>query len=552
MEDLERRIAKLEKEKTALITFNHFSKRLFHSLIYNEDSKLIDINKKINDLGIMKKKAENKIKFRGKEEEEKKVLTTEEQFIKDNLKYILSYNNKKQPTHTSMMNDPPGLSSLFIEKYSNGPIKTFINDKFDYNQKSYDNGIYLDAKTKLTKPHWYVPDGINKSIKDKVEVVKETLKQVSKRFKNITFEVVNELTKDVDLLITGCPRILNTYVGLAMMGTNYTYRMDGSKKVITLGNTINQIFIETETIMTRDGSFKQILLHEIGHFLGISHPFEGDHVNNTIGTNDTLMSYHWEGDNKTEFQKLDVAAINSLWKIQPNLALNTLYIKKKVVPLRIYDIIRNKNRQINIFINNKYTVNSNEDADLKAELESRGDDTDNRNIIAINENEKSIVAELLEKINNTFLITFEFKIVDEFGIADLVITVAKKAKTVAGPLEKLGKFMHASKGGVVDGDPPIISKSIIYLFEDTFEDVDTSKHVLLYQMGHFLGLKTPHSGDNTNTTGKLKTTETVMSWTYDETQTDFTLLDKRAIKEIWEEAMAAYGITRNAPGNNEE
>ena len=61
MEDLERRIAKLEKEKTALITFNHFSKRLFHSLIYNEDSKLIDINKKINDLGIMKKKAENKI-----------------------------------------------------------------------------------------------------------------------------------------------------------------------------------------------------------------------------------------------------------------------------------------------------------------------------------------------------------------------------------------------------------------------------------------------------------------------------------------------------------
>jgi Ca2+-binding RTX toxin-like protein len=55
----------------------------------------------------------------------------------------------------------------------------------------------------------------------------------------------------------------------------------------------------------------QVLLHEIGHALGLKHPFEGNPTLSTAldDTNHTLMSYTWVGGNKTTFQEYDVDAL---------------------------------------------------------------------------------------------------------------------------------------------------------------------------------------------------------------------------------------------------
>lgn len=63
------------------------------------------------------------------------------------------------------------------------------------------------------------------------------------------------------------------------------------------------------------GIMFEITLHEIGHALGLKHPFEGavtlsDRLDNT---NVTLMSYTQAGRNKTEFQELDLDALTHLY-----------------------------------------------------------------------------------------------------------------------------------------------------------------------------------------------------------------------------------------------
>lgn len=58
----------------------------------------------------------------------------------------------------------------------------------------------------------------------------------------------------------------------------------------------------------------QVLLHELGHALGLKHPFEGSPTlpANLDDTDHTLMSYTWVGGNKTVFQEYD---LDALWWI---------------------------------------------------------------------------------------------------------------------------------------------------------------------------------------------------------------------------------------------
>lgn len=59
----------------------------------------------------------------------------------------------------------------------------------------------------------------------------------------------------------------------------------------------------------------QILLHEIGHALGLKHPFEAPiTLSATLdNSNNTVMSYTWSGDNKTTFQSLDLSALQWIY-----------------------------------------------------------------------------------------------------------------------------------------------------------------------------------------------------------------------------------------------
>ena len=86
------------------------------------------------------------------------------------------------------------------------------------------------------------------------------------------------------------------------------------------GNTANgDIYLKTSFIAlgsTDPGSVAfQALLHEIGHALGLKHPFERTPILATAldTTNFTVMSYTWAGPNKSVPQSLDVEAIQYLY-----------------------------------------------------------------------------------------------------------------------------------------------------------------------------------------------------------------------------------------------
>ncbi|MFI3123467.1 MAG: M10 family metallopeptidase C-terminal domain-containing protein, partial [Methylococcales bacterium] len=59
----------------------------------------------------------------------------------------------------------------------------------------------------------------------------------------------------------------------------------------------------------------ETLLHEIGHALGLKHPFEIPNklAKDLDNTNNTVMSYTYKGDYKTEFQSYDLAALQWIY-----------------------------------------------------------------------------------------------------------------------------------------------------------------------------------------------------------------------------------------------
>ena len=59
----------------------------------------------------------------------------------------------------------------------------------------------------------------------------------------------------------------------------------------------------------------QVLLHEIGHALGLGHPFEGPYVLPAAqdSTENTVMSYAWDGAPKSTFQAYDLLALRWIY-----------------------------------------------------------------------------------------------------------------------------------------------------------------------------------------------------------------------------------------------
>ena len=106
--------------------------------------------------------------------------------------------------------------------------------------------------------------------------------------------------------------------GLTYSKENYTYT-DGSVLVKYAAEAFiyldNVEFLAFNTTPTSGTGGYQILLHEIGHALGLGHPFEGVYKlpASQDNTNNTVMSYTLAGDFKTTFQPYDLLALSWIY-----------------------------------------------------------------------------------------------------------------------------------------------------------------------------------------------------------------------------------------------
>lgn len=111
--------------------------------------------------------------------------------------------------------------------------------------------------------------------------------------------------------------LFDNTTGLTSWHSSYEYT---SQDVITQYNAQAEIFLDVVDFPENKNpvfgtSGYETLLHEIGHALGLKHPFEGSPVlpKSLDSTEYTLMSYTSAGATKTEFQSLDIDALSWIY-----------------------------------------------------------------------------------------------------------------------------------------------------------------------------------------------------------------------------------------------
>ncbi len=104
-----------------------------------------------------------------------------------------------------------------------------------------------------------------------------------------------------------------------LSGREYSYRYIGDQITELQADTYvlldNVDFASYNNNLFAGGYGYEVLLHEIGHSLGLGHPFEGQYTlsPSADNTNNTVMSYTGAGNYKSQFQSYDLLALQWLY-----------------------------------------------------------------------------------------------------------------------------------------------------------------------------------------------------------------------------------------------
>lgn len=127
------------------------------------------------------------------------------------------------------------------------------------------------------------------------------------------------LTQNADLHFANTDLYGSRTTGLTNKYSNYQYNARTDEIVTYRANVYiyldNVEFNQENSMPVADSQGYETLLHEIGHALGLKHPFESPYslLTSQDNTNNTVMSYSHLSNYKTEFQSYDLAALDWIY-----------------------------------------------------------------------------------------------------------------------------------------------------------------------------------------------------------------------------------------------
>jgi len=148
----------------------------------------------------------------------------------------------------------------------------------------------------------------------------------------IAFQEVAQGTA-ADLHFGACDIAGSAFNGLMRSSESWSTRSDGTLATYAADAFIyldNAEFLSTNANPSAGSMGYQVLLHEIGHALGLAHPFEGPYAlpSGQDNTGNTIMSYNQVGAYKTTFQAYDLLALRWIYGedgLRGSLGFNSTY-----------------------------------------------------------------------------------------------------------------------------------------------------------------------------------------------------------------------------------
>lgn len=166
---------------------------------------------------------------------------------------------------------------------------------------------------------WKNPEDHNNAPKIKSEfnaVQQDAVRTILNYVSSITGISFSEVTSGLDADIHFANANLDGKSTAGLCNKSYSYQYT-SQNMVTDYSADAYVYLDDVEWRTANAATTietqgyETLLHEIGHALGLKHPFEALYVlsNNEDNTDNTVMSYLHTGDYKNEFQTYDLAAL---------------------------------------------------------------------------------------------------------------------------------------------------------------------------------------------------------------------------------------------------